>query len=100
MSVCSFLQAAWQGDLLLPVFGEGENVLPTIHVLDLAAIILNLADNRPKGRYILALDESHSTLAELVSAISSNLGTGRTKRVPKEEALLYRDVSVSTAIIH
>ncbi len=77
------------------MFGEGDNVVPTIHVLDLAAIILNLADSRPKGRYILALDDSHSTLTELVEAISRHLGTGRTKRVPREEALLYRDISVS-----
>ena len=30
-------QAAWHGELAaLPVFGDGKNVLPTIHINDLA----------------------------------------------------------------
>ena len=91
------MQSAWHGDVPhLPIFGDGVNVVPTIHVLDLGAIVLNLADSRPKVRYILAVDESHSTLTELVKAISTNLGTGRTKHVSKEDALLNREITVST----
>ena len=31
------VQAAWHGELAaLPVFGDGKNILPTIHVSDLA----------------------------------------------------------------
>ena len=90
------LQAAWHGNLpRLPIFGDGSNVVPTIHVLDLGAIVLNLTDSRPKTRYILAVDDSHCSLAELVRTVSKNLGNGLTQRVAKEEALLNREVSVS-----
>ncbi len=95
--MCVCVQCAWHGQLPhLPVYGDGNNVLPTIHVLDLGAVILNIADIRPKIRYLLAVDESHSTLIELVRAISKFLGTGRVQRVPKEEALLNKDLSVCT----
>lgn len=91
------MQSAWHGQLpYLPVFGDGNNVVPTIHVLDLGAVVLNVADTRPKIRYILAVDESHSTLIELVRTISKFLGTGRTQRVAKEEALFNKDLSVGT----
>lgn len=35
--VCYIMQAAWHAELAaLPVFGDGKNVLPTIHISDLA----------------------------------------------------------------
>lgn len=58
-------------------------------------MILNITDNRPKTRYILALDDSHNTLQEIIKAISSALGPGKIKNVLKEDALLNRDVTVS-----
>ena len=59
-------------------------------------MILNIADNRPKTRYILALDESHSTLKEIVKAISVGLGPSRIKEVLKEDALLNKEVTVNS----
>ena len=36
-AVFACVQAAWHGELAaLPVFGDGKNVLPTIHISDLA----------------------------------------------------------------
>lgn len=64
-------------------------------------MILNITDNQPKTRYILALDDSHNTLQEIIKAISSALGPGKIKNVLKEDALLNRDVTVShPAYIH
>jgi adenylate kinase len=59
------------------------------------SVVLSIADNRPKTRYILALDESHNTLHEIVRAISAGLGPNRVKEVPKEDALLDKEVTVS-----
>lgn len=59
------------------------------------SVILNIADNRPKTRYILALDESHNTLQEIVKAISLGLGPSRIKEVLQEDALLNKEVTVS-----
>lgn len=62
-------------------------------------MIVNLADSRPsKPRYLLALDESKNTLKEVVSAVSRQLTTGKTKLISKEEALLIKDLTVSTYV--
>ncbi|KAI6648778.1 Adenylate kinase 7 isoform X2 [Oopsacas minuta] len=45
---------AWLGEfqgIQLPVFGNGQNTLPTIHVKDLVSIIINLVELHPKPRY-------------------------------------------------
>lgn len=60
------------------------------------SVIVNIVDNRPKTRYILALDDSHNVLQEIVKAVSLGLGPGRVKNVSKEDALLNREVTVST----
>ena len=57
-------------------------------------MVLNIADNRPKTRYILALDDSQNTLQEMVKAISVGLGPGNVKNVLKEDALLSKEMSV------
>lgn len=89
-------QTAWHGVLsYLPIFGDGANFLPTIHVLDLGSVVLNVADSKPKTKYILGVDDSKHTLAELVKEISRSLGTGKTKSVAKEDALLNREITVS-----
>ena len=55
---------------------------------------MHIADNRPKTKYILATDDSHNTLQEITKAISTELGPGKCKSVPKEEALFNKEVSV------
>lgn len=58
------------------------------------SIIQNIADQKPKVRYILALDDSKSTLKQITRAVSKNLGTGKFKPVAKEDALLNKEMSV------
>ncbi|TGZ70674.1 hypothetical protein CRM22_003073 [Opisthorchis felineus] len=72
----NFFRIAWSEQSPLPVYFEGNNVLPTIHVLDLANVIQNIADNPPRQRYIVVKDESNNTLAEIVQAISKQLSNG------------------------
>lgn len=113
-------QSAWHGDTpALPVFGDGANILPTIHVHDLArwspplctctctnvvlhdwpltpSVVVCVAELRPsKPRYLLAVDESKNTLKEIVTAISRQLTTGKTTTVSREQALLIKDLAVS-----
>ncbi|XP_061204888.1 adenylate kinase 7 isoform X3 [Neopsephotus bourkii] len=77
----------------IPIFGDGNNFIPTIHILDLAAVLQNVADHRPKSHYILAVDGSMHTLQELVKCISKNVGTGRTEKIPTEDAFLSKDLT-------
>ena len=63
------------------------------------SIVLCLADGRPKVRYVLAVDDSHNALKEIVKAISTHLGTGKIQYISKEDALLNKDISVSSIVI-
>jgi len=84
---------AWHGAASLPVYGTGSNVIPLIHVRDLASIVLNVLDSKPKRKYILAVDQSHYTLRDIVKRISQSLTTGKIHTTAKEDAQASHDVS-------
>ncbi|XP_061319932.1 adenylate kinase 7 isoform X1 [Pezoporus flaviventris] len=89
-----FFKRGWLSETpAIPIFGDGNNFIPTIHILDLAAVLQNVADHRPKSHYILAVDGSMHTLQELVKCISKNVGTGRTEKIPTEDALLSKGLT-------
>uniref|UniRef100_A0A665TK17 Adenylate kinase 7a n=1 Tax=Echeneis naucrates TaxID=173247 RepID=A0A665TK17_ECHNA len=50
----------------VPLFGEGTNYIPMIHIYDLARVIQNIIELRPKSKYILAVDDSKNTLEDIV----------------------------------
>ena len=58
-------------------------------------MVVNIADGRPKVRFILAVDDSKNTLEEIVKAISQNLGTGKIQHISREDALLNKELSVN-----
>nr|XP_021530884.1 adenylate kinase 7 isoform X5 [Aotus nancymaae] len=90
----TFFKMAWLGEIpALPVFGDGTNVIPAIHVLDLAGVIQNVIDHAPKPRYLVAVDESVHTLEDLVKCISKNTGPGKIQKIPRENAYLTKDLT-------
>uniref|UniRef100_A0A8C6WBJ2 Adenylate kinase 7 n=1 Tax=Nannospalax galili TaxID=1026970 RepID=A0A8C6WBJ2_NANGA len=67
----AFFKMAWLGEMpALPVFGDGTNVIPAIHVLDLAGINQHINQ-----------------------CISKNTGPGKVQKVPKENAFLTKDLT-------
>lgn len=107
-------KAAWHNqDLTL--YGNGKNTLPTIHINDLAgyfeplskhesiililyninSVMQSLADQKPKVRYLVAVDDSKSTLKQITKAVSRKLGTGKHKVMSKEDALLNKEITVN-----
>ncbi|BHF70029.1 Adenylate kinase 7 [Sparganum proliferum] len=88
-----FFKSGWLNAPLLEVFGPGENIIPTIHVRDLASIVVQIADKCPTTHYILATENSRNTLKEIVRAISSALTTGKVKQVPVENAFLSDEIT-------
>ncbi|ELU08844.1 hypothetical protein CAPTEDRAFT_225393 [Capitella teleta] len=85
-------KAAWHNTPELQCFGNGQNVVPTIHIRDLGAVIQNIIDSRPRVRFLVAVDDSKNTLEEIVKCISGSLGTGKMRFISKEEALLSKDI--------
>ncbi|KAI1895313.1 hypothetical protein AGOR_G00105010 [Albula goreensis] len=88
-----FFKTSWLGEVLrVAVFGPGDNIIPTIHVNDLAGVIQNIIDLKPNIHYIVAVDDSKHTLEDIVKVISHAVGPGKIQNVPKEDAFLSRDL--------
>ncbi|XP_037100996.1 adenylate kinase 7a [Syngnathus acus] len=83
-----FFKVSWLSEFSeVPIFGEGTNFIPTIHVLDLAKVIQSLIEVKPKSRYILAIDDSKTKLRDIVQAVSKVLGTGKLCQLQEKEAI-------------
>eukprot|EP00892_Ulva_mutabilis_P009907 jgi/Ulvmu1/7289/UM035_0077.1 len=69
---------AWQADEMtaLPVFGSGNNIIPTIHVDDCASFVVQLALSHPDIRYLFATDDSRDSQASVVKGISERFASG------------------------
>jgi hypothetical protein len=86
-----FFKSAWlQFPEELPYLNDGNNLIPTIHVKDLARIVKQVIERKPEQRYIFAVDQTEDkTLKSLISSISRGIGTGKTKSIEyKRENLL------------
>ncbi|KAL7388110.1 hypothetical protein ABVT39_007334 [Epinephelus coioides] len=74
----------------VPLFGQGKNHIPMIHVYDLGGVIQNIIELKPKSKYILAVDDSKNTLEDIVKMISNTLGPGQINKVPEQEAIAMK----------
>ena len=74
----SHIQKAWlQDPVRLPYVGDGNNLVPTIHVTDLARMVFKVFEKKPERKYIFAVDNNQKpTQKKLISAISNGIGTG------------------------
>ncbi|XP_039248453.1 adenylate kinase 7-like isoform X2 [Styela clava] len=89
-------KTAWLGEApALQCFGTGTNIVPTIHIRDLACVIQNVCDGHPKTRYLVAVDDSQNSLEEIVRVVSTKVGPGKVDHISKEDALLIKDLKQS-----
>jgi adenylate kinase family enzyme len=75
----------------LPVLGEGNNVIPTIHVSDLAEAVLQIIYAPPAHtQYVVAVDGARTTQRQIVQAVARHLGLGHdaVRTVPKDDPRL------------
>ena len=72
------IKKAWlQDPVRLPYVGDGDNLLPTIHVTDLARMVKAVFEKKPNRKYIFAIDNNKKpTQKKLITAISNGIGTG------------------------
>ncbi|XP_076873928.1 adenylate kinase 7a [Brachyhypopomus gauderio] len=86
-----FFKASWLGEWSsIPILEPGTNVIPTIHVNDLAGVVQNVIDHSPKKHYFVAVDDSKNTFEDIVKAIAYALGPGEVKKVPRDNASLTK----------
>lgn len=87
----SLFREAWMCETAgLPIIGDGNNVIPTIHVADLCSMLLTVMGAPPaEKQYIVAVDQANLTQKAIVQAISSGIGQGQTVSVdPADERVL------------
>lgn len=72
-------KSAWlQAPQYLPYVEDGENKIPTIHVVDLARLVKKVYETKPDRKYIFAIDNTDDRRQKaLIQAISSGIGTGK-----------------------
>ncbi|CAD8150525.1 unnamed protein product [Paramecium octaurelia] len=68
-------------DAELPIYGEGNNIIPMIHVNDLASIVRKATILNPQDNYIFAVDYENMTQKKLVTTIAKCIGNGKTKTI-------------------
>lgn len=81
-------QKAWTQDPQeLQVIGDGTNLVPTIHVIDLARLVRRVVIEDPREYpYIFAIDKTRRpSQRRLVQEISKGIGTGLYKAGGKIE---------------
>ena len=74
----SHFKKAWlQDPLRLPVVGQGNNLVPTVHVTDLARMVKKMYESKPERQYVFGIDTTKKpTQKKLIAAISNGIGTG------------------------
>ncbi|XP_024914347.1 adenylate kinase 7-like isoform X2 [Cynoglossus semilaevis] len=90
-----FFKTSWLGrENEIPVFGEGNNTIPTIHIVDLASVIHEVIKHQPEPYYLLAVDSAKNTMKEIVKAVATTLGPGKIQNKPFQEVYLTQDLSM------
>lgn len=81
-------QKAWiQDPVELPIIGDGENLVPTIHIIDLARLVRRVVIENPKVHpYIFAIDKTRKpTQKRIITEVSKGMGTGKIKSVTADQ---------------
>jgi adenylate kinase len=87
MTLEPLFKSAWLEDpQALPVIGDGENHVPMVHVRDLARAVKHVIQTRPSKKYLFVVDSAPSQMQkDLISGISTGMGTGHTQNVRFED---------------
>ena len=88
------VKSSWiQDPRELPYYGDGTNLVPTIHVKDLVKFCLKIAETTPENNpYHFAFDNSDDrTLRSIIKSLSKKIGSGGTLSIEGETELIPKD---------
>ena len=71
-----YFRLAWMGHLpYIPIVGEGNNFLPTIHILDLIQVIKRIIEKKPEQKYFFVCDRTKNpTMKNILNCIGNSIG--------------------------
>lgn len=72
-------KSAWlQSPEYLTYVEDGENKIPTVHVVDLVRLVKKIYETKPDKKYLFCIDNTEDRRQKaLIQAISSGIGTGK-----------------------
>ena len=72
-------KSAWlQSPEYLTYVEDGENKIPTVHVIDLVRLVKKIYETKPDKKYLFCIDNTEDRRQKaLIQAISSGIGTGK-----------------------
>jgi len=87
---------AWlQSPAEVPIIGEGKNLIPTIHICDLARVTRRIVADKVAKEYIFAVDRTpRPTQKRLIQAISNGIGTGKVRNMEADDiadSIIWKD---------
>ncbi|KEG11827.1 protein dpy-30 [Trypanosoma grayi] len=95
----SFFTQAWsRKEKGLPVYGDGTQIVPTVHVRDLVTFTQRLleAEAPPALRYVFAVDGGTVSWRRMVQTVNRAFGGEETFHVPPEDFVLHHNVELFT----
>lgn len=95
-SLLKFLEAAWREQPKeLPIAGEGQNLVPSIHVNDLSSFILKIPELMPEKKYHFAFDNCEDrTLQKLIQSVSKSIGNSETSSFESTDLIPVSDIDL------
>ena len=81
------------------MFGDGKNVIPLIHLSDLAQFVKRIVLKKFKQHYIFAIDDAILQQKTLVKTIAETIGAGRYRNVSIAEGSGDEDFLILTCNI-
>lgn len=89
-----FFQMAWENVRVIPIFGNGQNNLPVIHVKDLSRIVGSFLQSFPQTKkMILAVEKNVVKLQDIILLIGKSYGSGYFQYIPKEEVIFISGIT-------
>lgn len=70
-----------------PLIDEGNNIIPMIHVRDLAALLVSTLQGQMIDKFVMAVDKSETKLKDVVEAISKYYSDGEIQQIERDQAL-------------
>lgn len=72
----------------LPLIGDGENIVPMIHVRDLASLLISTLKGQMIDRFVMAVDKGNNKLREIIEAIAKSLSDGQIQEFSADQSLM------------
>ena len=71
-----YYKKSWLGNVeYFPIYGNGYNFMPTIHILDLVQVIKRIIILKPDIKYIFACDRTKNPfMRDIIGSITNNVG--------------------------